>query len=531
MDWMDVTRAESEGIKVWIALLGLALALAWRVLPRRRAMQALAALVLVAGLNYARWGPKVPLAAVDGYDVIHYYLNARYFPELGYYDLYPAAILADHENFGPYFEEGSKYMAQDETGHYFAPISHALARGREVKETRFTPERWRQFSHDFLYLQRSLPGLNSQLWRQLIQDHGFNGTLVWTLQASPFAQLPVEWIKALGYLDVVLLGVGVAALAWAFGAAPAWWAALFLFLSYSGRWPTYSSAFFRYDYLCALMLGMAAVGRGRPFWAGVATGWAAALRLFPALWLYGPATKGLADLVRGRPVRRHLALAGGFLLAVAALQAVAVGVFGTEAAVVHLENMSDHNEAENLSSRRIGLAVALPFRGDLLPKNISKETKARIEEQKPLRFALAGVVMVVLAFGLRNRRDEEAYAFGFLPFFLLTTASYYYYLARITLIVLHAFRIDRPKHTFGLAWLLGLEAFSNWAETHHPEHRVFLIGYLAWGLALYAAVMALWTVWESFQPGEAVEGVGDDQRVGSGEVAGAGAGGLEAGRP
>jgi hypothetical protein len=107
--------------------------------------------------------------------------------------------------------------------------------------------------------------------------------------------------------------------------------------------------------------------------------------------------------------------------------------------------------------------------------------------------------MLVLGWGLRRARDDEAFAFGFLPFFLLTTASYYYYIARITLIVLHASDLRQPKHAFGLGWLLGLEVFCNWAETAHPEHRVFLVGYLSWGLAAYAVVMALWYVWDGWR--------------------------------
>lgn len=123
--------------------------------------------------------------------------------------------------------------------------------------------------------------------------------------------------------------------------------------------------------------------------------------------------------------------------------------------------------------------------------------KKEIEDQKPLRFGIAAVVLLVLGWGLRRARDDEAYAFGFLPFFLLTTASYYYYIARITLIVLHASDLRKPKHAFGLGWLLGLEAFCNWSETVHAEHRVFLVGYLAWGLAAYSVVMALWYVWDA----------------------------------
>ena len=72
-----------------------------------------------------------------------------------------------------------------------------------------------------------------------------------------------------------------------------------------------------------------------------------------------------------------------------------------------------------------------------------------------------------------------------------------YYIARVTLALMHASDLDRTRNRVGLAWLLGLEVFSNWASTAWDGHRVFLVGYLAWGLALYSLVMIGWLSWEA----------------------------------
>lgn len=497
---MDISRGVSEGWKVWLATGGLGLALLWGLLPKRVAHGILLLLVLVAGANYARFGPRVPFERIDPYDFIHYYLNAKYYEELGYFDLYPACILADHENYGPFFDEGKVYLAQDESGHHMKPVAHAIERGRWVKEHQFTPERWEQFTQDFLYLQRSVKGLDDELWRQLIQDHGFNGTVGWTVIARPFSLIPVQYVKWLGWIDVVLLSIGIGALGRAYGRATALWTTFWLFVTYSGRWPTYSWAFFRYDYVTGLMLGMALLKSGRPFWAGVVTGWSAVLRMFPVTWLYGLAAKGVGTLLVERRILKHLLLVvAGFVLAAGAIQGAGVLQFGESAVVTHFENMEDHQLSENLSSRRIGLALALPFRGDLLPKALPASTKEVIEQQKPLRYAITAGILLVLGVGLRKKEDDEAYAYGFLPFFLITTASYYYYVVRVTLIVLHASRLPKARHTVGLGMLLGTEVFSNWAETAHSGHRVFLIGGLAWGLTAYAIVQAVWVCVESFR--------------------------------
>ena len=153
-------------------------------------------------------------------------------------------------------------------------------------------------------------------------------------------------------------------------------------------------------------------------------------------------------------------MAVAFLIAVGVLQLGGMLRFGADNAKVHFDNMMDHNTAEQLSSRRIGLALALPYRGETLPKFIEPERKEKVKQQKPLRYAIAGFFILVMGWGLRNARDDEAFGFGFLPFFLLTTASYYYYIARVTLALLHASDLSRLRNRMGLAMLFALEMFS-----------------------------------------------------------------------
>ncbi len=499
---MDVSRVVSEGIKVWIAGGGVVLALCWSFVPRRVAVGLLTLLAAVSVGNYARWGPNLLVSHVDTYDLVHYYLNAKYFDELGYLDLYPAVMYADFRNGGPHFpKQGDRYMAQDEHGHFFASVrTHGLPRGAEVAEA-FGPERWAEFEHDALVLQRDFPGMNDRLWRQLIQDHGYNATPVWTMAARPLAEaVPVESIKWLCHLDTVLLAAAVGAVVWAYGSVAGLWTVLFFMLSYSLRWPTISWAFLRYDYLAALVIAMACLRKNKPLLAGLLTGYSAALRFFPAMWLFGPGAKGFFGLLRKKVHVPMLVMLGGFLLGMGGLQVAATGALGSETVRTHFENMLDHNSAEQLSSRRIGLALALPFAGPFneepYPDYIEASRKDTIEDQKPLRFAIAGAVMLVMGFAMRHKDDDEVFAYGFVPFFLLTTASYYYYVARVTLVVLHGSRLDRWRHRIGLASIVGLELFSNWAETARVGERVFHIGWLSWGLCAYVAVQTLWMLAE-----------------------------------
>lgn len=478
--------------------------LAWPVLRdyhQRAAPVLLSVLTAISIANYARWGTETAVQKLDVYDVMHYYVNAKYFDELGYLDLYPAVMLADHENNGPAFDEGNKYLAQDGNVHVMRPISHGLARGRVVKSNAFTPERWKEFEHDVLYIQRTIPGFSSKLWRQMIQDHGFNGTPVWTMLARPVATMfPVESLKLLCHIDTLFLLAAFLALGWAYGRDTAMWAAVLLLTSYSARWPTISWSFFRYDWVAGLLIAMALLKKNHPYIAGLFTAWSATLRFFPAFWMWGPFFKGVAGLIRGKLHKSLLLLALGFVVGVAIFELGAVAKYGTEPVKTHFENMLDHNSAEQLSSRRIGLASALAYNGPFEPtppKFIEKWRKEKIGDQKTLRYALALVIMVIMGWALRHTRDDEAFGWGFVPIFLLTTMSYYYYVARVTLSVVHAAELDKFRNRFGLAFLFGIELFSNFSEFTFRGHRVFLVGNTAWLLGVYVLVMMALLLFEA----------------------------------
>jgi hypothetical protein len=244
--------------------------------------------------------------------------------------------------------------------------------------------------------------------------------------------------------------------------------------------------------------------RGRPFWAGVATAYASLVRFFPVVWLFGPATQGLFGLLRldvplaQRFDRRLLQLAAGFVLAFALLEGAALARYGYDTVSAHAINIIHHIKPEELSSRRVGFALAYAFDGSLSSKNLPEHEKLEIKHEAPERLLLAALALALLGFGLRNRPHDEAFGFGLVPFFLLSTASYYYYVARITLVVLHAADLSRWRNRAGLAWLFLLEVFANASETIYPGHRVFLIGTLSWGLTAYCVGMACWLAAEAW---------------------------------
>lgn len=465
----------------------------------------LALLALSSFLNYSRLHPTyVWVERVDTYDLCHYYLNARYFEELSYFNLYPAIVLADLEE-GPHYKNPPIFQSQDENDYFMVEYAAFVRDRAEHDRIRglFTPERWQSFKHDFTVLQRELVGFSQKTWYQMLVDHGFNGSPAWVLWAQPLAsRVPVEYVKLLGYVDALWLLAALGATAWAYGWRSAGLLTVFLFTTYSTRWPNFTWAFGRYDYVSALIIGLALVRKGRPVLGGAAVGIAAAFRIFPAVWMYGPGFKGVFELLaRRRFNRRLLALAVGFFGVLVLLYAGVAARYGLDPAERHLVKLSAHTTEKNLSSMRQGFAIAVAYQGETDIKRMDDARRLRVQRQKRWRTPLAVGLVLLLGWGLRRARDDEALAMGFIPFFLMATASYYYYVVRGTMVALHGGELGRLRNAVGLMLLFGIEVVLNALQTadETEAYRVVHMGWMGRLCALYALVMTAWFLWEGRQ--------------------------------
>ncbi len=511
LDGVRINRNASEVIKVYLLGAGILIAVArWAWLrwmqPRadaaalwsRRTLQLLMlALCLAATLNYGRYGMKLIRDRIDVYDVIHYYLGPKYFDELGYFDLYAACIIADEEA-GKYFKPAPPtYQHQDINGYEIRPYRAALERTDEIK-SKFEGDRWDGFVHDFTTLQREFYGLEKKYWYQLINDHGFNGTPGWSGYAAPIVNLvDADQVKLICYIDIGLLLVAIGVAWWAFGG----WSAAFLFFfiltTYSTRWPTISWAIMRYDYAAALIMAVSFVKKGRPLLAGIFAGHTAAMRIFPATFFFGPGVQGAWKALRHRKLDMFAVLFFvGVVGWVGALQLNFAAQFGGEHIAQHWKGMTDHMEPENLSSRRLGMAIALAYRGEI-DEPWSFKRIDRVERQEPIRKGIALVVLLALGWALRKCDRAEAYAMGFIAFFALATASYYYFIVRAPLILVHAHGAKKPRHLIALVWLLGIELFANLAQQFLGGNRIFVVGWMGWTLLAYCIGMIAVLIWES----------------------------------
>jgi hypothetical protein len=450
-------------------------------------------------INYNRYSTDLIENGYDEYDLLHYYINAKYFDELGYFRLLPALIIATDEA-GPYcVGKAPIYLAQDEEDYRKKPIRYALTQKDEVK-SHFTDERWAQFVHDAMYIQRESKRLKCSLWRQLLQDHGFNGSPTWVMMARPITNLvPVEHIKYATLVDLYLIIAMLGVVFWAFGGQAFAFAWIFITVGYSFRWPTITWCLLRYDWLTFMVMGIGLIKKKHPIAGGAFFGYATLMRYFPAIWMFGIAAKGVHALLTNRSVPRrrfwlripmaYYRMAAGFFGIILVLLTISFARDGVDAHKQSLANLTAHVEPHNLSSMRQGLAIALTWRGEVDQQLISTEQKEMVAEYEGTLRKISVVMLIVLGLFMSRIRDWEAVGLGLIPYFFLTTSSYYYYSMRLTAVVIHAADLSKKRNVVGLLILFGIELFCHAAEHLHPGYRYFLISIMGLMLLGYALTM------------------------------------------
>jgi hypothetical protein len=260
-------------------------------------------------------------------DTFHYYLGAKYFPELGHSRLYACVAVADAEA-GALAADAPRPMRDLESNRLVT--SAAALSDPDACTSHFSAERWAEFRRDVDFLRAQVL---ARSWRRFQQDHGYNATPVWSVlgrmltatgPASP-AQL-----AALRALDPLLLTLMFAGIAWAFGWRITAIAAIYWGTNYAAPYGWTGGSILRQDWLAATVLGICALRRERFASAGALLALAVALRLVPVFAAAG-VTLGIAGrMVRARslallPAERRLA-AGAAATGAAALLASAVAM-------------------------------------------------------------------------------------------------------------------------------------------------------------------------------------------------------------
>jgi hypothetical protein len=214
------------------------------------------------------------------YEFYHYYLGAKYAPELGYTRLYECTVAAEDEfaHLGPQLE---RLPIRDLTTNVLGPSADALAHPERCKE-HFTPERWQAFMRDSDFFRRAS---SWSFWSSGLKDNGYNGSPVWRIAGGLIANSVDEMndgsLFHLALLDPILLFAMMFVIWWAFGWRTLCVMLIFFGSNYAGRYWWTGGAYLRMDWLFAMVASICCMKKQRPFLSGFAIAYATLLRVFP----------------------------------------------------------------------------------------------------------------------------------------------------------------------------------------------------------------------------------------------------------
>jgi hypothetical protein len=372
---------------------------------------------------------------VHRWEMFHYYLGAKYQPELGYERLYACVTEADVSDG---IRNARERRVRDLHTDALVTGAEAVARAGSC-EGALGATRFAEFRSDVKTF-RHLVGSRAR-WEPMLQDHGYNPPPLWTLVGRSLARLQAPtlgYLTLLASLDLGLMAGAVALLGWGFGRRIALLAVIFWGTQAPADFSWVGGGFLRQDWLFAALAGLVLLRRRRPGLAGVALVTAALLRLFPAVLLFG-----LGASVLGTSLRRRALSADHRRLLAAALAALVVLV-GASAAVLGADSYARFWEHIQLRtgaiSNHMGLRTLFAYTPSASIAELVNHTlvdpaapwisarAARLAELGAAYRLAAAVVVALVAFAaFHARRTWIAVALALPLVPALTEPSCYYY--------------------------------------------------------------------------------------------------------
>ena len=459
-----VSPAEDDVIKLVVVLC----AALWVVVHRRKQGRlldgVLGLLGVVAALAYTNFGSYRYPDFLHEHDVFHYFVGAKYFPELGYDGLYACAAVAESD---AGFRQRVELRAQRDLR------TNRLVSGAEILSlagecrARFTPARWRAFASDVEYFA---DGRTVDDWHRILKDHGFNASPTWVAFGAAVARpLPATastigrgdslFGGIVGPLDPLLLLGAFGAIAWAFGFRAAAIVAIVFGCNPLSEYSWVGGGFLRELWIATLVVGVCLLRKEHFALGGATLCLSALLQLFPGACLFAIfAAAGVGFVTERALDRRAIRVFSGALAALVVLVPLSTIMVGRgDAWFVFATNTEKH--AATPSGNLVGLPTALSFRmstrASLLFDESAVDPFARVREARRenlghlrvLRWLGVGLGLFGLYRSVRARPPpwfSAVLGLTLVPLFIETSCYYAAWLAPLALVFAQHSELSLP---------------------------------------------------------------------------------------
>lgn len=410
-------------------------------------------------------------AMLEPWNAFHYYLNAKYFKELGYFDAYTCAYQADQQG---------KKMFDDPT-----ILVRDLSTYKEYPKQdlppcpagRFTPERWQAFSQDLTWLESqnvALPasyGKDIRLyWNNMLFDKGYNLPPPFVVISQFFVNIaPIRGATfpfLLFWMDTVVAALTfLLMLRWKGARVTGLFFLAYLF--FFGAYRELFGLFLQNVWFFCVTLSLLFWERKWTKMSAVALAFAGIMRIFPFFFAFGPLVLLAQSIVQKKKIEHSPLLSWMLTLGVATTILLILGNFTGHGFAVWGEfyhKMHVHSTYIRREWFDIGWQNFLTTLGWINGWSIPQALF-------PIS-VMAGLVLFVRV--CLRRSFIESFVLGLIPVYLLVDLSpFYYFILGFPLLFLEK-KTDFPwkKMGAGVFVLLALHHLLGWVG---PEYTYDLL--------------------------------------------------------
>lgn len=448
---------------------------------------------------------------IHTWDTYHYYMGAKYFPELKYDLLYDCTVVADSEDLGRQ-KVDTRIITDLRTNVMVSAVS-VLAKP-EVCKDQFTPERWAKFKSDLAFFRNRV---NPGKWEQILKDHGYNATPVWNALGYLLTNIgpaTLSQVVFLCLLDPLFLIAMFAMIWWAFGWRVTAVALVFFGTDIPGRYLWTGGAFLRHDWLFWAVGSVCLLKKGKGFLAGSFIAYATLLRLFPGLAIAGPVCAFIELYRRNKKFDPQLLryFAGGIAATVVLVLISFALSGGPQSWATFARNSSKH--AATPLTNHMGLRTVMSYRPSTTGLHLVQKgatdpwavwKQARLEkwdDSKPVFALVCALFLVLLYFAVAGGGAEPwlgaALGFGMIAVGAELTCYYYCFFVGLVLAFHKRMEVGILILLMSAGWLFieraPFPAMSQWDDEQYVAMSVFsLVVYavILWGFSKWGVKYAL----------------------------------------
>ncbi|WP_437727009.1 hypothetical protein [Sorangium sp. So ce861] len=485
---------------------------------KKRAAFAFSAMAVVAYFDGFRFAYP---SFYHRWEHYHYYLGAKYFPEMAYDDLYKCTVIAQDElgvvtytdertgqpitiDMSAEVREPDKKIRNLGVDNLLIPVG-GLLEHPEACKARFSPERWEAFKADVRFFRTAS---EKGYWEDMAKDHGYNPPPVWTIMGRVLAELhpaTTGYLQLLAGFDIAYLLGMFAALAWAFGWRVCAVAVIFWGCQSPAPFFWTGGGFLRNDWLFFLVLSACLVRKRYFKLAGASMVYAGLLRIFPGIAVIGWLVVAGSYLLRHkRMAPSHVQVLIGGVLAAAVLIPVSVAVAGRDSYRQFYEHtlqvhdqtpVTNHMGLRVLVAHRFGTGVEsgrMKYTKDVTlgdPFEVWKRMRSeRYARHRTVAYGIIAASFALFVYAARRVRSlwvGQCLAQVFI--ILLSQITCYYYVFMVLSAPLTRLRRRLEVPLLGLAALSqGLWRWSSWNDDRYTVLTVAMLAFCYFLLYTFA---------------------------------------------